>query len=181
MLGTSGDNRVSLTNNYIDGVTDYSATCDGYTYWGIYLDGDSDLVTMKGNYIYHTSGRSPKVQGNTLLHAVNNYWYDNSGHAFEIGSGGYVLAEGNVFQNIDTVVESPIDGQLFTSPDTTTNEVCSTYLGRVCQINGFGSSGTFSQADESFLVDFEGKNIATATAYTSVAASVEANAGQGNL
>ncbi|KAJ5697363.1 pectin lyase A [Penicillium malachiteum] len=181
VLGTSADNRVSITNNYIDGVTDYSATCDGYTYWGIYLDGDGDLVTLKGNYIYHTSGRSPKVQGNTLLHAVNNYWYDNSGHAFEIGTGGYVLAEGNVFQNIDVVVESPIDGQLFTSPDTTTNEVCATYLGRDCVINGFGSSGTFDQADESFLVDFEGKNIASASAYTSVAASVEANAGQGNL
>ncbi|KAJ5719181.1 pectin lyase A [Penicillium malachiteum] len=181
VLGTSADNRVSITNNYIDGVTDYSATCDGYTYWGIYLDGDGDLVTLKGNYIYHTSGRSPKVQGNTLLHAVNNYWYDNSGHAFEIGTGGYVLAEGNVFQNIDVVVESPIDGQLFTSPDTTTNEVCATYLGRDCVINGFGSSGTFDQADESFLVDFEGKNIASASAYTSVVASVEANAGQGNL
>jgi pectin lyase len=31
------------------------------------------MVTMKGNYIYHTSGRSPKVQGNTLLHAVRPY------------------------------------------------------------------------------------------------------------
>ncbi|KAJ5546556.1 hypothetical protein N7494_004141 [Penicillium frequentans] len=181
VLGTSADNRISLTNNYIDGVTDYSATCDTYTYWGIYLDGDSDLVTLKGNYIYHTSGRSPKVQGNTLLHAVNNYWYDNTGHAFEIGSGGYVLAEGNVFQNIDTVVESPIDGELFTSPSTSVNEICATYLGRDCEINGFGSSGTFSQSDEGFLSDFEGKNIASATAYTEVVANVEANAGQGNL
>ncbi|KAJ5946345.1 hypothetical protein N7454_003184 [Penicillium verhagenii] len=181
VLGTSADNRISLTNNYIDGVTEYSATCDTYTYWGIYLDGDSDLLTLKGNYIYHTSGRSPKVQGNTLLHAVNNYWYDNTGHAFEIGSGGYVLAEGNVFQNIDVVAESPIDGQLFTSPSTTTNKICSTYLGRVCQVNGFGSSGTFSQSDEGFLSDFEGKNIAAATAYTVVVANVEANAGQGNL
>ncbi|KAJ6006137.1 hypothetical protein N7451_004081 [Penicillium sp. IBT 35674x] len=181
VLGTSADNRISLTNNYINGVTEYSATCDTYTYWGIYLDGDSDLVTLKGNYIYHTSGRSPKVQGNTLLHAVNNYWYDNTGHAFEIGSGGYVLAEGNVFQNIDTVVESPIDGELFTSPSTSVNEVCATYLGRDCEINGFGSSGTFSQSDEDFLSDFEGKNIASATAYTEVVANVEANAGQGNL
>lgn len=112
---------------------------------------------------------------------VNNYWYDNSGHAFEIGSGGYVLAEGNVFQNIDTVVESPIDGELFTSPDTNTNKVCSSYLGRVCQSNGFGSSGTFSQSDESFLSKFEGQNIASATAYTSVVSSVNSNAGQGKL
>jgi len=54
------------------------------------------MITLKGNYIHHTSGRSPKVQGNTLLHAVNNYWYDidSKGHAFELGQGGYVLAEG---------------------------------------------------------------------------------------
>ncbi|PWY77614.1 pectin lyase A [Aspergillus eucalypticola CBS 122712] len=180
VLGTSADNRVSLTNNYIDGVSEYSATCDGYHYWAIYLDGDADLVTLKGNYIYHTSGRSPKVQDNTLLHAVNNYWYDISGHAFEIGEGGYVLAEGNVFQNVDTVLET-YEGEAFTVPSTTSGEVCSTYLGRDCVINGFGSSGTFSEDNTSFLSDFEGKNVASATAYTSVASSVVANAGQGNL
>ncbi|RHZ68358.1 hypothetical protein CDV55_107559 [Aspergillus turcosus] len=179
VLGTSASNRVTISNNYFNGVTSYSATCDGYHYWGIYLDGSNDLVTMKSNYIYHFSGRSPKVQGNTLLHAVNNYWYDSTGHAFEIGSGGYVLAEGNVFQNINTIVESPVDGQLFTSPDSTTNKVCSTYLGHVCQVNGFGSSGTFSQADTGFLANFAGKNVASASAYTVVQSSVPSNAGQG--
>lgn len=71
VLGTEASKRVTISNSYIDGVTDYSATCDGYHYWGLYFDGSSDLVTLKGNYIYHTSGRSPKVQGNTLLHAVS--------------------------------------------------------------------------------------------------------------
>lgn len=181
VLGTSASNRVTISNNYFNGVSSYSATCDGYHYWGIYLDGSNDLVTMKGNYIYHFSGRSPKVQGNTLLHAVNNYWYDSSGHAFEIGSGGYVLAEGNVFQNIDTIVQSPVDGQLFTSPDSNTNKVCSTYLGHVCQVNGFGSSGTFSQADTGFLSNFAGKNIASASAYTAVQSTVPSSAGQGKI
>ncbi|GAM40926.1 hypothetical protein TCE0_041f13655 [Talaromyces pinophilus] len=181
VLGTSADNRVTVSNSYFDGLTSYSATCDGYTYWGIYLDGSSDLVTFKGNYIYHFSGRSPKIQGNTLLHAVNNYWYDSTGHAFEIGSGGMVLAEGNVFQNIDTIVESPMDGQLFTSPDATTNAVCKTYLGRACVVNGFGSSGTFNEADTAFLVDFEGKNIASAAAYTSIQGTVPSSAGQGTI
>ncbi|KAJ5782308.1 CAZyme family PL1 [Penicillium paradoxum] len=181
VLGEDASKRVTISNSYINGVSDYSATCDGYHYWGIYFAGSSDLVTMKGNYIYRTSGRAPKVQGNTLLHAVNNYWYSSSGHAFEIGSGGYVLAEGNVFQNIPTVVESPISGQLFSSPDTNTNAVCSTYLGRVCENNGFGSSGAFKQADTAFLTNFSGKNIAAATAYTSVVSSVTANAGQGKL
>ncbi|PTU22286.1 hypothetical protein P175DRAFT_0127887 [Aspergillus ochraceoroseus IBT 24754] len=181
VLGTSASNRVTISNSYFNGVSSYSATCDGYHYWGIYLDGSSDLVTMKGNYIYRMSGRSPKIQGNTLLHAVNNYWYDSSGHAFEIGSGGYVLAEGNVFQNIPTIVQSPVDGQLFTSPDSTTNQVCSTYLGHVCQVNGFGTSGTFSQSDTGFLSNFQGKNIASASAYSVVQTSVPSNAGQGKL
>ncbi|PVH74628.1 polysaccharide lyase family 1 protein [Cadophora sp. DSE1049] len=181
VLGTSASNRVTLSNNYINGVTPYSATCDGYHYWGIYLDGSNDMVTMKGNYIYHTSGRSPKVQGNTLLHAVNNYWYDNSGHAFEIGAGAYVIAEGNVFQNIPVVAESPIEGKVFSAPSTSANAACSAYLGHVCQVNGFGSSGTFSQSDTSFFSNFQGKNIASAAAYTTVVASVNANAGYGKV
>ncbi|KAJ0420951.1 pectin lyase A [Aspergillus carlsbadensis] len=181
VLGTQADNRVTISNSFIDGESSWSATCDGYHYWAVYLDGSDDLVTFKGNYIYHTSGRAPKVQGNTLLHAVNNYWYDNSGHAFEIGEGGMVLAEGNVFQNIGTIVEDPIEGQLFSSPSTSANEVCSTYLGRACEVNGFGSSGTFNQADTGFLSNFEGSNIASASAYSEVVASVSASAGHGTI
>ncbi|KAL5343027.1 pectin lyase fold/virulence factor [Aspergillus crustosus] len=181
VLGTSADNRVTISNSFIDGESSWSATCDGYHYWGIYLDGSNDMVTLKGNYIYHTSGRSPKVQGNTLLHAVNNYWYDNSGHAFEIGTGGYVLAEGNVFQSIPVVAEDPIDGELFASPSTSQNAVCSTYLGRDCELNGFGSSGAFNQADTGLLANFEGKNIASASPYADVAASVSASAGHGTI
>jgi pectin lyase len=62
---------VTISNNYFNGVSSYSATCDGYHYWGIYLTGSSDLITFKGNYVYHMSGRAPKVGGNTLLHAVS--------------------------------------------------------------------------------------------------------------
>lgn len=181
VLGTSASNRVTISNSEINGYSTWSATCDGYHYWGIYLDGSSDLVTMKGNYIYHTSGRAPKVQGNTVLHAVNNYWYDNSGHAFEIGEGGYVLAEGNVFQNIDVVVESPIDGEAFSSPSTSANAACSSYLGHVCEVNGFGSSGTFSESDTDFFSDFSGNNVASAAAYSTVVSSVTSNAGYGKI
>ncbi|KAJ6145011.1 hypothetical protein N7470_008906 [Penicillium chermesinum] len=180
VLGTNASRRVTISNNFINGETEYSATCDGYTYWAIYLDGSSDLVTLKGNYIYKTSGRSPKVQGNTLLHAVNNYWDNNSGHAFEIGTGGYVLAEGNVFSDINTPVESPVDGQLFTSNSGSTG-ACSAYLGRTCQVNSLSGSGAFSRSDEGFLVNFKGKNIASATSASQVASSVKANAGQGRL
>ncbi|KAM3065818.1 hypothetical protein ACMFMG_009958 [Clarireedia jacksonii] len=183
VLGTQSSGRVTLSNNYINGVSDYSATCNGYHYWGIYLDGSNDLVTMKGNYIYHTSGRSPKVEGNTLLHAVNNYWYDNGGHAFEITQGGYVLAEGNVFQNVPAILDpgSAMTGSLFTAPSTSANAACQNYLGRTCQLNGFGSSGAFSSSTTSFFSDFSGKNIASAAAYSSVASTVPKVAGYGTI
>lgn len=42
------------------------------------------MITFKGNYVHHSSGRSPKVAGNTLLHAVNNYFYANSKHVSNI-------------------------------------------------------------------------------------------------
>lgn len=112
---------------------------------------------------------------------VNNYFHDNSGHAFEIGEGGYVLAEGNDFQDVTTPVEDPIDGQLFASPDTSTNAACKTYLGRACEVNGFGSSGAFNQADEGLLSKFKGQSIASADTYGNVASNVVKNAGQGHL
>ncbi|KAE8154475.1 pectin lyase 1 [Aspergillus avenaceus] len=179
VLGTQADNRVTISYSLIDGRSDYSATCNGHHYWGVYLDGSNDMVTMKGNYFYYTSGRMPKVQGNTLLHAVNNYFHNIEGHGFEIGSGGYVLAEGNAFQNVDTVVETPISGQLFSSPDANTNKNCQSVFGRSCQLNAFGSSGSMSQADTAVISKFSGKNIAGAHAASNIPAWVVANAGHG--
>ena len=117
---------------------------------------------MIGNYIHHTSGRSPKVGGTTLLHAVNNMWYQNTGHAFDIGSSGSrVVAEGNVFQNVKTpLLEN--NGKLFSSPDAVTNAVCKANLGHVCLVNAFGSSGTLVGKDSSMLSGFKGYSVASA-------------------
>jgi len=116
-----------------------------------------------------------------LLHAVNNYFYDITGHAFETDTGANILAEGNVFQNVATVIQSPVTGQVFSSPSASANAVCSTNVGHVCQVNGFGSSGTFNIANTGFLSNFAGKNVASAAAYTGVAASVKATAGYGHI
>ncbi|KAI0170729.1 putative pectate lyase [Pestalotiopsis sp. NC0098] len=180
VLGNSASNRVTISNSEIDGSSTWSATCDANHYWALYFTGSGDLVTFKNNYIHHTSGRGPKVAGNTLLHAVNNYWYSSSDHAFEVDSGAMILAEGNVFQNVPSPVLTDIEGQLFTAPDTTTNAVCSTYLGRACVVNAFGSSGTFSSSDTAFLSNFKGKNIAAASA-ASAAKACATSAGFGKL
>ncbi|KAM0226819.1 hypothetical protein ACHAPO_012061 [Fusarium lateritium] len=181
VLGNNASNRVTISNHKLDGATSWSATCNGYHYWGMYFTGSADTVTFKNNYIYKTSGRAPKVGGNTLLHAVNNYWYDNAGHAFEIGAGGQVVAEGNIFQNVATPLEaSSFAGKLFASPSTAANAVCSSYLGHVCQVNGFGSSGTLSGSTTDFLTNFSGKNVASAAAYSSVT-GLSSSAGFGTI
>jgi pectin lyase len=183
VLGTLASNRITISNSEIDGATSWSATCDGHHYWGIYLTGSSDLVTMKGNYIHHTSGRSPKVAGNTLLHAVNNYWYANSGHAFEVDAGAMIISEGNVFQNVVNVVDpgSTVAGKIFTSPDSTTNAACTAYLGHACQLNAYGSSTSYKGTDTSFFTYFTGKNIASASSASSAQSSVPSNAGFGKI
>ncbi|KAK1141914.1 hypothetical protein N8T08_008427 [Aspergillus melleus] len=177
VLGTEADNRVTLSNNYINGESDYSATCDGHHYWNVYLTGSSDKVTMKGNYFYKTSGRAPKVQGNTYLHAVNNYWNSNTNHAFEIGEGGYVLAEGNTFSDVTAAVEeSSMAGELFSSSSDA--DTCSSYIDRACVANSFSSSGDLAGTSTDVLSKFKGESVADADAAGTGPAS---NAGQGNL
>ncbi|PYH42424.1 polysaccharide lyase family 1 protein [Aspergillus saccharolyticus JOP 1030-1] len=175
VLGTSADNRVSITNNYIDGESEYSATCDNHHYWNVYLDGSSDKVTFSGNYLYKTSGRAPKVQDNTYLHIYNNYWNDNSGHAFEIGSGGYVLAEGNYFEDVDTVLETDsFEGALFSSDSA--SSTCSSYIGRSCVANTNG--GDLTGTSTTVLSDLADDSLPTPSAASTDPAT---SAGQGNL
>jgi pectin lyase len=103
--------------------------------------------------------------------------YDNTGHAFDIGSSSsYVLAEGNVFQN----VKSPLlanSGHLFGSPSTGANAACSSSLGHACVLNAFGSSGSLGGSDTSVLSRFAGKNVAGAA--TPNAGSIQRGAGVG--
>lgn len=177
VAGNGASNRVTLSNNEFDGSTSWSATCDNHHYWGIYLTGSNDMITMKGNYIHHTSGRSPKIDGNSLVHAVNNYFYANTGHAFDNGKGGMVVAEGNVFQNVKTPLLANA-GQFFGSPSTGANGACSSTLGHTCQLNAFGSSGTLGGSDTGFLKNFSGKNVAGASAASS---NVANTAGVGKI
>lgn len=110
---------------------------------------------------------------------TTGYDYPSNGHAFEIDSGGYVLVEGSVFQNVPVVLDSGVAGLYFTSPSTSANAACTAYLGRACQVNGFGSSGTFSGATTSFFSDFSGKTVASAETYSWVQSNVISNAGIG--
>jgi pectin lyase len=177
VAGYGASNRVTISNTEFDGTTSWSATCDNRHYWAILLLGSSDLITLKGNYIHHTSGRSPKVGGNTLLHAVNNYFYSNTEHAFDNEEGGMVVAEGNVFQNVATPLLANI-GRFFASSSTSANTACTNYLGHACQLNAFGSSGSLTGTDTGFFINFKGKNIASAAV---ASLSIAGTAGVGKI
>ena len=112
---------------------------------------------------------------------VNNYWYANSGHAIDAGSGSMIVAEGNIFQNVVTPLLSPVSGQIFTSPTTSANTVCKNSLGHNCVLNAFGRSGSFSGSDTGFLSNFDGKTVASASSTSGLASSIVANAGIGKI
>ncbi|PBP23007.1 pectin lyase A precursor [Diplocarpon rosae] len=154
-------NRVAITNTEFDGNSPWSPSCNQQHYWTILLNGPDDQITMKGNYIHHTSGRAPKIGGTALLHAVNNYWYSVDGHAFDISANGSVVAEGNFFQDVKTILRAN-DGKMFNSPSASANTACAADLGRDCQLNVLGNNGTFEGSDTSVLAKFNGKTVASA-------------------
>nr|XP_036577598.1 pectin lyase A 2 [Colletotrichum truncatum]KAF6784632.1 pectin lyase A 2 [Colletotrichum truncatum] len=168
VLGTSACGKVTVSNCEFDGQSDFSANCDGYHYWNALFLGSNDQVTFMNNYLHHFSGRAPKVEGNTVFHAVNNYWSDASptGHGFEIDKGGYVLAEGNVFSGVKNVV---INGTGAAMAITSSNaSQCKATLGRDCQANAFSNSGTFTGTDASVLSKFPKADFPNALAASSV-------------
>ncbi|ROV94987.1 hypothetical protein VMCG_08300 [Cytospora schulzeri] len=181
VLGEAASNRVSITNCNIDGEATYSATCDGYHYWNLYFTGSNDQITFKNNYVHHFSGRAPKLGGNTLLHAVNNYWYESSGHGFEVLDGAYVLAEGNVFGDVSTIYEDGDSTTVYTVNDAQGEAACSSYLGRACVSNSFSNSGTFSFSDTSVLSKFTSSDSVAAAAEVSTVTGLSSTAGHGTI
>lgn len=145
--------RITISNSEFDGSTAWSASCDNHHYWAILFNGSQDSITFVGNYVHHTSGRSPKVAGGkTILHAVNNMFHENTGHAFDVGTNSQVVAEGNVFYRVKTSLLSPKAGKLFASSSAT----CKANLGHDCVGNAVTSSGTFVGSDSSALAAFKG-------------------------
>lgn len=172
VTGYNANTGITVSNCDFDGETSWSATCDGYHYWTLFFTGDGDQITFKNNYVYHTSGRSPKVDSNSLVHVVNNYWYQNSGHCFE-GDGGYALVEGNVFEDI-TTMEDGWDGAMFAP--TSDSSTCTSAIGRECMANDYIDTTSMEESDTSVLDLLKGLDVADATDAAS-AKSAASNAG----
>lgn len=57
VFGFNPSKRITLSNNFINGESDFSTGCDGYHYWTFEMVGEDDQITMKNNYIYKTGQR----------------------------------------------------------------------------------------------------------------------------
>ncbi|KAF1794922.1 Pectin lyase fold [Phytophthora cactorum] len=107
---------------------------------GMMLDGDNIILQN-----IHITELNPHVIGGNpnervVVHVANNYWGNNTGHSFEIGANGYVIAEGNYFDNTKQPLYKGTDGALYAA---TNSDECSKYLGRSCAANTLVGSGTF--------------------------------------
>ncbi|KAL4100234.1 hypothetical protein PRIC1_008028 [Phytophthora ramorum] len=145
VINFSGATGVTISNCDFDGNTKYSASCDGHHYWGFLILGKHTEMSLLGNYIHHTSGRSPKIGGHdgeiSVVHAANNYFYENSGHAFDVATGGYVVAEGNYFASVKTPnLDDPVGNFLV----PTAAGDCQASIGRDCELNVLTDSGTLT-------------------------------------
>lgn len=160
---------ITLSNNHFQGKTEWSSNCYDKHYWTVLLSGHGDTITMANNCFDQTSGRSPKLGGTTGprvdLHYYNNIHFQCRGQSLEIVTGGRMLAEGNLFQDIS--VDYPAQAQTelggFGYVPFTTDEAakCQEYLGRACvqnlEKNSQGQPGpvVFGKTP-SVLTDFEG-------------------------
>lgn len=82
----------------------------------------------------------------------------------EADSGAYALYEGNIFQNVNLAQQAGLAGKTFAVANAAQASTCKASLGRTCQLNSYGSSGALTGTDSSFLGNFKGKNIASASA-----------------
>ncbi|KAG6951782.1 hypothetical protein JG687_00013384 [Phytophthora cactorum] len=125
--GSASVKSMTISNSEFDGQTQYSAT-----------------------YVHNTSGRSPKVGGNSVIHAANNYWYSNSGFSYDVVENGNVLLEGNYFES--TAVPNKNDTETVGAiivPSSSTQTKCKSTLGRNCIENTLVKCGTLSGNRES--------------------------------
>lgn len=146
--------NVSISDNFFDGTTDHGHWCNGRAYWIMLLVAENQSITLSGNRIHNTSGRSPdvgkssSVKNGGIVHLVNNYYDSNYFTGGLTGHDGVAtLLEGNYYSKGDYFF--PIMDTTANKTDThsnqnfapvagnsaTANKTCASVLGRNCAIN----------------------------------------------
>ncbi|KAI4701785.1 hypothetical protein J4E89_010630 [Alternaria sp. Ai002NY15] len=176
--------EATLSNNEFDGVTTTSATCNDNHYWTMMMIGKTEKFTLDKNYFHDVSGRAPKLGQdgvNSYFHAVNNYFENMKGHAFDAYDGVSALVEGNAFVAVDQPnTEHAAGVTTFVSKG---GDACSSVFGRACLENSVdSSSGELSPGSSSGFIAKLGKiDVPEPMEASKVAAYVKANAGPANL
>ncbi|CAI4217926.1 unnamed protein product [Parascedosporium putredinis] len=172
--GTGG--RVTISDNEFDGKTSWSAGCNGKHYWTMLLIGLKDYYTIAGNWIHDVSGRAPHIgtdytSSQIVVHAVNNYFQNVDGHAFDVDTNTWMLIEGNYFENV-YFIQTVADASNAASP-----------LGYIPEWNRLSGSGAVnsivSQNALSKLGAYKSNIMWSHWAVANVPANVKAIAGVG--
>ncbi|KAI4910412.1 hypothetical protein J4E90_007847 [Alternaria incomplexa] len=176
--------EATLSNNEFDGVTTTSATCNDNHYWTMMMIGKTEKFTLDKNYFHDVSGRAPKLGQdgvNSYFHAVNNYFENMKGHAFDAYDGVSALVEGNAFVAVDQPNTEHAAG--VTTFVGKGGDACSSVFGRACLENSVDSaSGELSAGSSSGFIAKLGKiDVPEPMEASKVAAYVKANAGPANL
>lgn len=149
--GSSGPNAgITISANHFVGKTPWSTDCLGQHYWTIILGGAGDKITIADNCFIATGGRSPKLgaTGTTRVfaHSFNNYHGQTRGQAVEVGPGGTLLLEGDVFEDSAPANSGQANmqlsgGALFAPVSPQEAGPCQAALGRACPPNSAGKGG----------------------------------------
>ncbi|UXH76425.1 right-handed parallel beta-helix repeat-containing protein [Roseateles amylovorans] len=152
VTGWGPADRVTISNNVLDGTTDYGHFCDGRSYWFMLLIAEGQTITIIGNKIYNSSGRSPEVGRSPwatqygMVHLVNNLYDNNFWMGIAASENVVTLIEGNDFTptNLSFYPVWRDDSSLVIAPHDTNisaaNGYCKTLLSRDCARNSASNS-----------------------------------------
>ncbi|KAF5025007.1 hypothetical protein F66182_2958 [Fusarium sp. NRRL 66182] len=193
VTGWGAAGRVTISNNEFDGKTTWSSGCNGKHYWSLLLIGERDQYTFVGNWLHDLSGRAPHVgttntNSQVVFHAVNNYFQNIDGHAFDIDGNTWLLIEGNYFENVKTPITADSlnkGGNVYVVNTVAQASGCSGPIGKICEWNRIaGSSGALPTLTSSAALSRLGQTKSSVVGHRPVAdvpASVRGNAGIGRI
>ncbi|SEK82234.1 pectin lyase [Roseateles sp. YR242] len=156
VTGWGPADRVTISNNVLDGTTDYGHYCDGRSYWFMLLIAEGQTLTIIGNKIYNSSGRAPEVGRSPwalqkgMVHLVNNLYDSNFWMGLGASDDVATLVEANDFTSTPLTfypIFSGSETNLVFAPLQTNTDVANGYCTGVLSRNCMPNSASNSTVD----------------------------------